>query len=259
VEPRDPARFESTALARPRTRWRDVTTTLADFAIITFAVEPERLAAILPPELEPEVVTLDSGRTCALVSAVPFRDLDFRFGFAPWLRFKFGQTNYRAYVRYRGTRCVWFFGTTLDTRWVAIPRYRWKLPWHRARMTFDSAWTGTRCDRYNLTATGAWGDADVALTGTDEPVGRLDGFVDTDDTRVVLTHPLAGYFRRRDNAIGSYSVWHAPIDLRIGSATRARFAVFEELGLVAPDAVPHSVLVAPTTEFIVLLPPRRVT
>jgi len=110
---------------RPPRRWRDVTTTLADFAIITYAVDPTTLAALLPKEFAPEVFTLNEGRRVAFVSAVPFRDLDFRFNFAPWLKFRFGQTNYRAYVTYQGQRCVWFFGTSLATAWVLIPRYAW--------------------------------------------------------------------------------------------------------------------------------------
>jgi hypothetical protein len=127
---------------RPAARWGDVTTTLADFAIITFAVDPAALAALLPDGFAPEVFTLDGGRRVAFVSAVPFRDLDFRFGFAPWLKFRFGQTNYRAYVTHRGQRCVWFFGTSLSTNWVAIPRYAWKLPWHPARIGIEADWDG---------------------------------------------------------------------------------------------------------------------
>jgi hypothetical protein len=74
--------FTSPWLPRPATRWQDVTTTLGDFAIITYAVEPTALAALLPREFEPDVFTLEDSRRQALVSAVPFRDQDFRFGFA---------------------------------------------------------------------------------------------------------------------------------------------------------------------------------
>lgn len=236
--------------------WLDVTTTLADFAIISFAVAPEALRRHLPPECEPEIFTLGDGSRCALVSAVPFRDLDFRFGAAPWLTFAFGQTNYRAYVTYRGQRGVWFFGTSLATPYVALPRYVWKLPWHYARMRFDTRWHGECCDRYQLQTTGAWGAAQIELEGTDEPAGCLDGFADEEETSALLTHPLRGYFYRRDGRVGSYSVWHERLVMRRGIARRARFDVFEQLGLVAPDAAPHSVLLQRETEFIIFLPPR---
>src|SRR5438067_1238552 len=100
------ARLDTALLQRPASGLADVTSTLADFAIVTFAVSPDALARHLAPSVTPEIVTLDDGRRAALVSAVPFFDLDFRFGFAPWLRFRFGQTNYRAYVWWRGRRAV---------------------------------------------------------------------------------------------------------------------------------------------------------
>lgn len=242
---------------RPVSRWRDVTTTLADFAIVTYGVEPSALAALLPAEFVPDVFTLDDGRRVAFVSAVPFRDLDFRFGFAPWLKFSFGQTNYRAYVTYRGQRCVWFFGTSLATRWVWIPRYAWKLPWHRASIHIDSDWQGDRCNRYQLRTIADWGDAEAELEGSDEPTGQLDGFADAEETALVLTHPLAGYFTRRDGRLGTYSIWHDRLKLQRGLARTARFEVFEKVGLVKPGASPHSVLIQRQTEFVIRLPPQR--
>jgi uncharacterized protein YqjF (DUF2071 family) len=243
-------------LERRPTGGLDVVTTLADFAIVTFAVDPDRLRRLLPPGFEPDVFTLESGSRVAFVSAVPFRDLDFRFVALPRFRFAFGQTNYRAYVVHRGERCVWFFGTTLATAYVAIPRYLWKLPWQYSPMRFDTSWSSSRCERYRLTATARRGAARVELTGTDEPAGRLDGFADAEETAVVLTHPLAGYFQRRDGRLGTYSVWHDRLVLKRGIASRARFAIFERLGLVAPGARPHSVLLQESTEFAIYLPPR---
>ena len=113
------------AFARPRPRIRrlDATTRLDHFALVTFAVDPERLAAVLPRGLEPEVRRLDDERERGFVSAVSFRDVDFRFAMAPWLRVSFFQTNYRAYVRGPdGRRAVFFFGTTLDSPLAALPR-----------------------------------------------------------------------------------------------------------------------------------------
>jgi uncharacterized protein YqjF (DUF2071 family) len=244
-------------LPRPAVRWRDVVTTLGDFAIITYAVDPAALAATLPAGFAPDVFTLADGSRRAFVSAVPFQDQDFRFGFAPWLKFRFGQTNYRAYVTYQGRRCVWFFGTSLATPWVAIPRYGWKLPWHHDRIRIRASWQGERCVRYQLRTTGAWGAAEADLAGTDEPTGVLDGFADAEETAVVLTHPLAGYYHRRDRRLGGYAVWHQRLELRRGAATHTRFDVFTRLGLVRPGAAPHSVLLQRSTEFVILLPPRR--
>lgn len=252
-----PACISDTALARPRRRLRDVTTTLADFAIVSYAVDPARLARHLPAPFTPETFLIDSTPR-ALISAVPFRDLDFRFGFASFLRFAFGQTNYRAYVR-RGTeRCVWFFGTSLATRWVIIPRHAWKLPWHHARMRFDCAFDGERCTRYTLASRSKWGDADLDLVGTDEPTGCLPGFADAEECALVLTHPLAGYYHRRDRRVGTYSVWHDRLMLRRARVTRARFDVFERADLIDRDQPVHSALVQRETEFVIRLPPYAV-
>lgn len=250
------ARLEPRHLTRPVARGIDVTTTLADFALITWAIDPAALAPHLAPGFAPDVRTLDDGRQVALISAVPFRDLDFRFAFMPWPRFRMGQTNYRAYVLHRGQRCAWFFGTSLTRPWVAIPRWWWKLPWHGARMRFDTAWDGERCARYAMTTRSAWAPASVVLEGTDQPMGRLDGFADEEDTTVVLTHPLDGYFWRSDRRVGHYAVWHDRLTLRHARATTLSFPLFERLGLTLAGQPPHSVLVQRATEFVIDLPPR---
>jgi uncharacterized protein YqjF (DUF2071 family) len=241
---------------RPSWKWCDVSTTLADFAIITYAVTPDALSKLLPPEFEPDLFQLADGSTRAFISAVPFRDLDFRFEGLPWARFCFGQTNYRAYVKYRGTRCVWFFGTSLATVFVGIPRHLWKLPWHHAQMKFKTRWHGDLCESYTLSTTGAWGNASIELIGTDESTGRLDGFADAEETAAVLTHPLDGYFYRRDGRIGTYSVWHDRLQLKRALVKEARFEVFEQLGLIDRTAKPHSALVQQKTEFFIVLPPQ---
>lgn len=247
--------FEQTPPPAPRPQ--DVTTTLADFAIVTFDVCPEALVERLPEGFAPDTFTLADGRRRAYVSAVPFRDLDFRFHAAPWARFAFSQTNYRAYVTYRGRRCVWFFGTTLDTPFVAVPRLAWKLPWHRARTRLEAVWEDERLVSYDLHTSGRWGAARLRLDGDGAPAGVLDGFEDEDACAFVLTHPLIGYMHRLDGEPTTYSVWHERLAMQRARPLEARFDVFEGLGLVARGQAPHSVLVQRQTEFIVRLPPRR--
>ena len=250
---------EAFARPRPRRRGLDATTTLQDFALVTFDVDPGRLAAVVPPGLEPEIRTLDNGRRRGFVSAVSFRDVDFRFELAMWLRVSFFQTNYRAYVRGPdGRRAVFFFGTTLDSPLVAFPRRLWGMPWRPGSTSIEAVWDGTGvCEAYRHRCGGRWGSANVELVGSAEPVGRLDGFVDTDDAAHVLTHPLDGYFLHPRGWLGRYAVWHERLRPTVGVARRARYAVFEELGLVEPDARPHSVLLQRAIAFDVLLPPRR--
>ena len=243
--------------APPRLRGLDAATTLVDVALTTFAVEPMAMARLLPRGVVPDTVTLDDGRSRALVSAVTFRDLEFRLAFASRLRFAFVQTNYRAYVRIGDRRLVWFFGTSLDSPLVAVPRLAWRMPWHGGTMRLEATWDGERCTSYRQSTRAKWGSADLELEGTDEPVGRLDGFADRDETLLVLTHPLDGLYRRRDGGLGGYSVWHERFAPRVGIARKARFELFEQLGLVEPGAAPHSVMLQRTIDFAVLLPPLR--
>jgi hypothetical protein len=250
----------SAAFARPRTRlrWLDATTILQDFALVTFDVDPAALIRLLPPSLTPEVRTLDDGRQRAFISAVSFRDVDFRFALAPRLRASFFQTNYRAYVRGADDRqSVYFFGTTLDSPFVVMPARMWGMPWHPGRTSIRATWAADgACTSYRHTCRARWGDADVDLVGSGERPGRLDGFADAEDAAHILTHPLDGWFSRPDGRLGRYAVWHERMRLTVASANRARYAVFEDLGLVTAETRPHSVLLTPAIEFDVLLPPR---
>jgi hypothetical protein len=246
------------APARARARLTDAVTLLRHFALVTFAVDPDRLAAALPEGLTAEVRRLDDGHDRAFVSAVSFRDIDFRFRGAEVIKASFDQTNYRAYVfGPDGSRAVHFFETTLDSHLAAIPRRLWGMPWYGGRTTIEAVWDGERCRTYRHVCSGARNRVDAEFVGTDTPLGRLDGFADADDAALVLTHPLDGFFRQPNGRLGRYSVWHPRLEPTIGTATRARYEVFERLGLAEPGAVAHSVLLQPSVEFDVHLPPVR--
>jgi uncharacterized protein YqjF (DUF2071 family) len=232
-------------------------TTLEDIAIVSFDIEPEALAAHLPAWLEPDVFALADGRRRALVSAVTFRDVDFRFRLAPFVRLGMIQTNYRAYVRAAGQRAVWFFGSTLSSPIVEVPRLLWKMPWTRAPATIDATWDATTCRSWRSRAVGEWGGYDIELTGTSEPMGQLVGFTDEVETALVLTHPMAGYYRRLDSGVAGYHVWHAPMHPLRGNVIRARYDALERLGLVTPEQRPHSVLLERRSDFRIYLPPTR--
>jgi hypothetical protein len=191
------------------------------------------------------------------VSAVCFRDVDFRFRLAPFVRLRMLQTNYRAYVRAGGERAVWFLGSTLTSRAVSLPRTVWSMPWHRVDATLEATWDRGVCTSWRAMATGPWGGLDAELTGTADPMGALDGLADPADAARLLTHPMAGYYRRLDGSVAGYRVWHRPMHPTMGSVIRARFDVLEDAGLVARGQAPHSVLLEGRSDFIVYLPPTR--
>jgi hypothetical protein len=197
------------------------------------------------------------------VSAVPFLDTAFRSArfWTPGL--VMGQTNYRLYAvdTTTGARIAWFFGTTLDSAFVIVPRLVWGMPWHRGRMRFECELDPARGTyrRYAMRTGGAWGDAELELEATDEDAGALDGFDDVEAGLFVVTHPLVGFYRRPDGGVSTYSVWHDRLRLKRAHAKTSRWALFDRLGLVpfAEQLAPHSVLVQPEAAFTIYLPPRR--
>ena len=255
--------FSDEMLNRPQPGLIDVETTLAHFAVITYLIDPDVARQLLHPRFQLVTVMRD-GREFGLLSVVPFVDQDFRFRFCPWLKWQFGQTNYRVYVRDQKTDelAVWFLGTSLDSWTVSIPRHCWKLPWHRARIEFDCEYNSTeqRYEHYRMKTTNSWADAQVELSDTGKPVTELDGFPDAETGLVVLTHPLKGYYFRRDGRLGSYSIWHDRLQMTVGQVQSAHFALLDQMQLVQSSDLDqvHSVLLQPTTEFTIYLPPRPV-
>jgi hypothetical protein len=260
---RSEVRFTESMLTRPPlSRW-DVTTMLKHFAIVTYAVDPARVRPHVHDRFALETFTDEVGSAKAWVSVVPFEDQDFRFAGAPWLKFRFGQTNYRTYVldRVTGQRLVWFFGTTLASPTVALPRYVWKLPWHRGQIQFDCSYDSIRAryTKYRMTTRSKWAPAQLELEDSGLPVTELQGCADLEAGLVILTHPLLGVFYRRDGALGAYRIWHDRLRLSTGGLVRAEIGLFDRLGLVsfAEQLHPHSILLQHQTEFTIYLPPRR--
>lgn len=236
---------------RPRPRWHHAQTELDDFAIVSYRVPADALARHLPAGFTPMRLAFDDGQG-ALVSAVAFRDRDFRFRFCPPAAITCGQINYRAYVTAYGRPGVWFFGTSLDHPVVAVPRYLWGMPWGRDRIRVEAEWNDTPA-RWRLNAGGAACEA----AELPEPPARLDGFTGESHWMELLTHPVQGWYRHRNERVGTYSIWHPPMRPRYFAALSARFPVFERLGLITSETPPHSVLIQPRLHFDIHTPPRR--
>lgn len=237
---------------------------LRHFALINYAIPGERLARYIPQDrfTIPEFHTQEGPR--ALMSAVPFIDIDFHFiHLFPFLQFTFGQTNYRVYVidRQTGEHCVWFFGTTLGSPLVHIPRVLWRIPWHRARYAWQCDYdnVGQRYDTFRYSVSSQWAESEIDIQDMGTPVGLQDGFSSMDEQTLILTHPVTGFFHRLDHRLGLYSVWHDTLNCTIGQPRNLYFGLFQRLGLLSRQemARPHSVFLCPETDFTVLLPPHR--
>jgi hypothetical protein len=129
------------------------------------------------------------------------------------------------------------------------------MPWHPGRTSIEATWAEPVCRSYRHICDGKRNAVDATFTGTDARPGRLDGFISPADAAAVLTHPLDGLFSHPSGRLGRYSVWHPRLEPTVGVAERASYAVFERFGLIELDAEPHSVLLQPSVEFDVHLPP----
>lgn len=238
--------------------WHHSSSWLDHLAIVTWAVEPDRLARQLPAGWEP-LHWQRSGIEVALVSMVSFRDRDFRFNFWPWTRLRCGQINYRAYVRHGEQTGVWFFGTSLDSRLVAVPRAMWKMPWHHERIQVSAVWQGDRLDNMQVRAAGEWGAADVDLVAADGPVGSppMADLAVGADLSSVLVDPVIGWYPRTNGGVGRYSVAHAPMQMAPCRASTAHSAVFERLDLVGPHDHPIDARATRQIRFDIHTPPHR--
>ena len=272
-----PLRFTTDMLTKKPPNGFDVETTLAHFAIITYMVDPAVLRPHLHPRFELDCILAPDGTEKALLSIVPFIDQDFRFVRLPFAKWRFGQTNYRVYATdtQTGEHIVWFLGTVLDSVTVNIPRHMWKLPWHKAKIGFDVAYdaangrysngTNGRYTTYRMTTQSQWAPATLELEDSGQPIQALPGFPDLETGLVLLTHPLRGYYYRRNGTLGGYTIWHDKLQLTQGQVITAHFPLLDRLGLVKNGGltaqrptVVHSVLIQPQTEFTIYLPPTAV-
>lgn len=249
--------------ARPSPQGIDVLCKLEHFAIITYAVDPSRFDGIYPERFKLDTIKIN-GVDRALISVVPFIDVDFTSAVYPFPKFTMGQTNYRIYIIDKETneRCVWFLGTTLDSWTLAVPRLLWNLPWYSGDVKFDCDFDESQHIylKYKMTTDAAWAPASVELAQTKEAKIELAGFPDNETGLVYLTHPLAGFYYRRDGKLGTYRVWHKQLKVSSANLKSASFGLLSRLGLVTHEEqqVPHSVLIEPINEFTIYLPPRVV-
>lgn len=253
-------KFEDYLTERPKPKGIDVLCGLKHFAIITYAVPAERFEGVIPDRFQLDTIQLD-GRTLGLISVVPFVDVDFTSAVFPFPKFTMGQTNYRIYIKDRetGERCVWFLGTTLDSWTLLVPRNLWNLPWHAGKVKFDCSFNPSTglYEKYVMTTKSNWAEAAVELCQSEEDAFDFPGFPDTESALVYLTHPLAGFYFRRDGKLGTYRVWHKELVVKPAAIKSAKFRLLSELGIVpeAEQCNPYSVLIEPLNEFTIYLPP----
>ncbi|KGD66391.1 hypothetical protein Y5S_00058 [Alcanivorax nanhaiticus] len=253
-------KLEDYLTPRPKPKGIDVLCGLKHFAIITYAVPEERFEGLFPERFQLDTVEV-AGQRMGLVSVVPFIDVDFTSAVFPFPKFTMGQTNYRIYIidTETGERCVWFLGTTLDSWTLLVPRLLWNLPWHAGKVRFDCHLNKTTglYEKYTMETSSSWAEASVELVQSEFDELEFPGFPDVESALVYLTHPLAGFYFRRDNRLGTYRVWHKALQVKPAKLKSANFKLLSNLGIVqeSEQKSPYSVLIEPINEFTIYLPP----
>ncbi len=247
-------------IERTKPKGIDVLCSLKHFAIITYAVPSERFQGIFPERFQLDTVEIE-GQQMGLISVVPFIDVDFTSAVFPFPKFTMGQTNYRIYIidTETGERCVWFLGTTLDSWTLAVPRYLWNLPWHAGKVSFDCILNEENglYEKYHMETVSDWAAASLDLVQSESNIFNFTGFPDAESALVFLTHPLTGFYRRRDHKLGTYRVWHKELEVKPAKLISANFKLLSDLGIVkvSEQNKPYNVLIEPINEFTIYLPP----
>jgi len=235
----------------------DIRSDLLHFALINYAVPMTRLEPYIPTDRF-DILEFDiAGQQQAVFSVVPFVDADFSFyRLFPWTKFRFPQTNHRVYVidKATGEPVVWFFGTTLGSWAVHIARTLWRLPWYSAQYQINCTYdeSSARYLDYQMEIESEWCAGQIDI----EDSGRLVEL--TDAERLILTHPVDGYFYRLDGRVGSYAIWHKIIPLTKAKPRHLYFSLYEKLGIMNKEEMqkPYSIFLCPRIHFEIYMPPR---
>ncbi|MDQ4145569.1 MAG: DUF2071 domain-containing protein [Actinomycetota bacterium] len=226
------------------------------FALVTHAVEAERVRARLPSLYELETFEAADGVERALVSTTCFCNHDFRPYALAYPRLTFNESTYRTYVRLGEKRGVYFFGRYLEGARAAGPQRLF------ARDTFlsdfeveiDSNENGY--ELYSCGVSSKCGDTHFVVRALDSPRAQ-EPFESGDELAQFITYRLHGFFTSSLGCQGHMPVGHKRMRPFAGELESGRFDLWERLGILAPEEVssPHSVLVQPPILFT-LYPPR---
>ena len=256
----DPQEILRSRLVLPKQGPMHADTDLRNFALINYALPKKRLESHIPDCFDIPEFEID-GVKMSLLSVVPFYDDNFRLSSFPLIKSHFFQTNFRVYVINKKTseHVAWFFGTTLGSQFVRIPQLLWKLPWHHAKYNSQCEYDNfaKRFKKYEIHIFSNWCNADIDIEDTGRAMGNVKGFASLDEMRLILTHPIEGYFYRRDGKIGTYSIWHEEMKGTIGKGRKIYFSLFEKLNLLSREEMnqPHSIFLCPQIKFKICLPP----
>lgn len=210
---------------------------MRDMLFINWAVHPEALREMVPPQLELDTKSDSAGNPVAFVSAVCFRVEEVRSNVLPLPRVSFNQVNYRVYVRGGAIPSVCFLDMRLNSRMVSTLTGFLRVPVVYEEIDIIAATEpGSTVLRYKFDSSGL--RAEVTVDEHSEAT-----IADPALPSEFFTQRLTGY------AGGGANVFKLEVDHPMLIAETARIESveaprLEELGVLTRDqsAHPHSAL-----------------
>ena len=129
-------------------------------------------------------------------------------------------------------------------------------------MTFNCRYDD-RLNRYShleVRTRSRWAPGLLEVQDSGESPRELLGFSNLEAGLVLLTQPTRGFYFRRDGVLGSYSIWHDRLRQSLGTVKVAEYGLLRDLELVALGVCRdvHSVLIQPSVDFTIYLPPCKI-
>jgi hypothetical protein len=136
---------------------------------------------------------------------------------------------------------------------VLVPKLLWKLPWHYGSFYFQ-----VDQEKYSLRLKSKFSNNQIEIKKTQKKVELKQGFADLETMLTSLTDLLIGYYYRRDNQVGTYSIHHPRMEMYEASANFLYFSLFEDLKLLSASEMqnPHSIFSCEAVPFEIYLPPK---
>lgn len=223
---------------------------LRNLLFVIHTVAPERLRAVLPPGIEPDVRPTAEGprgylATVALEAGAAF----------PYVLSGFRQVNYRIYVRHQSEPGVLFVRSWVSAR-AAAAVLNLAIPTEHAAVDLAIDDAASPYARYRVEARS--GEHHLRLEASADPAPQFPGFRSREETVQFLTHRLNGFAAgaHPKSGLSVIRVSHPPMDpipARVSVSTADQWTAS---GILTPEEAtrPLLALIQPETQFDMNLP-----
>jgi hypothetical protein len=136
----------------------------------------------------------------------------------------------------------------------------WKIPWHYTNYSVDVRFNPdiNIYEKFYYRFKSEWCNGEIEIEDTGVPIAECKGFSCLDEMKLILTHPTTGYFKRLDQKLGTYKIWHPEMEMTYANTHHLYFSLYEDLDIMSAKEMesPHSIFLCPKVDFEIYLPPR---